>query len=184
MHPKLQAIVDDFDRASERLERLAASVPHERWPERPEAGRWSIAECVTHLNLTAQAFLPVVDEALEAGRGTEHAAPIRYRRDPLGWLMWRTMAPPVRIRLKTGAAFVPEADAPVEATISDFERLQVQQIACVGRAQGLPLQKLRIRSPFDRRVRYNLYSALSLLPRHQHRHLWQAEQVAAALESR
>jgi hypothetical protein len=26
-------------------------------------------------------------------------------------------------------------------------------------------------------VRYNLYSCFTILPRHQHRHLWQAERV-------
>jgi len=26
-------------------------------------------------------------------------------------------------------------------------------------------------------VRYNLYACFTILPRHQHRHLWQAERV-------
>jgi hypothetical protein len=38
---------------------------------------------------------------------------------------------------------------------------------------------VRITSPFNERVRYNVYSALTILAVHQHRHLWQAEQAAA-----
>jgi hypothetical protein len=34
---------------------------------------------------------------------------------------------------------------------------------------------VRVRSPFTDRVTYDVYSALLLLPRHQHRHLQQAE---------
>lgn len=47
-------------------------------------------------------------------------------------------------------------------------------------ADGLPPGCLRIASPFDARLRYNLYSALSILPRHQRRHLWQAERALEA----
>ena len=39
------------------------------------------------------------------------------------------------------------------------------------------LGRLWIISPFDARIRYNAYACLTILPRHQHRHLWQAEQV-------
>jgi hypothetical protein len=39
-------------------------------------------------------------------------------------------------------------------------------------------------SPFAPGVRYNLYSTLSILPRHQERHLWQAEQVHAGIDDR
>jgi len=66
----------------------------------------------------------------------------------------------------------PGAIAEIRAT---FESLQAEQIAILQAADGLPLQKVRINSPFDPRVRYNLFSALTILLRHQHRHLWQAE---------
>ena len=32
-------------------------------------------------------------------------------------------------------------------------------------------------APIDARARYNLFAALGIVPRHQHRHLWQAEQT-------
>jgi hypothetical protein len=54
-------------------------------------------------------------------------------------------------------------------------------MACVEAADGLPLGSVRITSPFDPRLRYNLYSCLTILPRHQHRHLWQAEQALERL---
>jgi len=41
----------------------------------------------------------------------------------------------------------------------------------------LDLGKLRIVSPFDPRIKYNLYSCLRLIPAHQRLHLRQAEQV-------
>ena len=62
--------------------------------------------------------------------------------------------------------------------MADFERLQSEVIACVSAAEGLPIDNVKLASPFDARVRYNLYAALTLVPRHQHRHLLQAERAA------
>ena len=50
-------------------------------------------------------------------------------------------------------------------------------IAGVRQADGLPIDDVKIVSPFDDRVKYNLYAALTLVPRHQHRHLLQAERA-------
>ena len=158
--------------------RVAAVAP-EAWPVRTQPGRWSVSECVAHLNLTSEAFIPKLQQALEKGVDAGHA-PRRYRRDPAGWLLWATMPPPVRFRIKTNAGFVPESDAPVHQLVSDFKRLQQAQLDLVEQADGLPLSEMRIQSPFAERVSYNVFAALSILPRHQHRHLWQAEQVHRA----
>ena len=62
-----------------------------------------------------------------------------------------------------------------------FDYLQGELLVRIDRAEGLPLEQLRIASPFNARLKYNLYSAFRLLPVHQRRHLWQAEQVRAQL---
>jgi hypothetical protein len=81
--------------------------------------------------------------------------------------------------VKTTAAFVPAGhDAPGQL-LSEFDRLQTEQIARVRDADGLAIDRIRVTSPFDARVKYNLYACLTILPRHQHRHLWQAEQALA-----
>jgi hypothetical protein len=50
----------------------------------------------------------------------------------------------------------------------------------VRQADGLPIQAIKITSPVDVRARYNVFATLSIMARHQHRHLWQAEQAARA----
>jgi hypothetical protein len=181
MHPQLQAIVDDFGRAETRLHRLVAALPSAHWNRRPEPARWSVAECVAHLNLTAAACVPRLLDAFERGRRTGEPAPRRYRRDPIGWLLWRLSGPPVKQRVRTAAPFEPGPDLPREAIMAEFARRQREQVAMVAEADGLPLGRLWIISPFDPRIRYNAYACLTILPSHQHRHLWQAEQVRAAL---
>lgn len=181
MHPQLQAIADELDTAGGRLGSLARQVPEESWTRRPDPARWSVAECVAHLNLTSLAFLPIIDDAIARAREIDGPAPRRYRRDPVGWLLWKSSGPPVRLRIKTTAAFVPTGDRRRGDLVTEFDRLQVELVGRVRRADGLRIDRVKVTSPFDARVRYNLYAALSILPRHQHRHLWQAEQVWLAL---
>jgi DinB superfamily len=183
LHPQLEAIRDEFIAAQIRLHRLADTIPQTNWSRRPKPERWSIAECVGHLNLTGAAFLPLLEAALRQGRESGITPPKRYRRDPVGWLLWRTAGPPVRYRTRTAPAFVPASDQPVPELLKEFDRLQAAQIGCVVQADGLDLGRLWIRSPFNPRVRYNAYSCLTILPRHQHRHLWQAESVAKEISS-
>ncbi len=85
------------------------------------------------------------------------------------------------IPTKTMAPFIPRGQVALSRLLAEFDGLQGVQIACVGAADGLDLGRLWIRSPFNTRIRYNAYSCLSILPRHQHRHLWQAEQVWSSL---
>jgi hypothetical protein len=183
MDDRLSAVVAEFEEASGRLRRLVEEVPEATWGERPEVGRWSISEHVAHLNLTARAFLPELRQALGRARELGGGAGT-LRRDPMGWLLWRLMGPPVRLRVKTSAAFVPEAGQPRAALVQEFEALQAEQIEITREADGLPIGRVRIRSPFDARASYNVYAALTMLPRHEHRHLWHAERAAETLGAR
>lgn len=187
MHPQLQALVDDFGSARERLHRLQATVPAERWAQRPAEGSWSVAECVAHLNLTSQAYVPLLRDALERGRAAGRTAPTHFRRDLLGWMIWRAVRPETKMKVKTSASFVPAiptASAPAAEIAAEFDRLQAEQIALVRQADGLPLGKLKIVSPFGPGFKYNVYSAFTILPAHQHRHLQQAERAWETLSGR
>ena len=50
------------------------------------------------------------------------------------------------------------------------------------RPDGRPIDRVKVTSPFNPRLRYNLYACLTILPRHQERHLWQAERVLERLQ--
>jgi len=182
MHPQLSSILNEFENGTVRLRRLAEAVPSERWASRPAPRRWSVAECVAHLNLTTDAFRQPLLEGLERCRQLHRdgtTARSSYGRGLLGGLLWRAVSRPGRFRTKTGAAFEPTGLQGVETLVAEFERRQSEQIRWVRSADGLPLDAVKLASPFNPRVSYNLFAALSILARHQQRHLWQAEEAAA-----
>jgi hypothetical protein len=180
---QLNEIVAQFERAQERLHRVVNAVPAERWDVRADATRWSVAECVAHLNLTGRGYIPLLANALAEARALGEPAPPRYRRDPAGWLVSLFVGPTPRLgrgalgRARTIPAFVPSGELPRSMVLAEFDRLQGEQIALTRAAEGLPLHRVRITSPFNSRLRYNVYAALVLLPRHQERHINQAEWV-------
>lgn len=179
MDPQLHEIVHDLQAVEQRLRRLHGWLPRHGWSQRPSPGQWSPAECVAHLNLTSQAVLPRLRDGLrEAGMHADRSAS-PYRRDIVGWLIWTLIAPSNRLRTRTVQAFVPSGDESPEGAIAEFALLQAAVIACVREAEGLPIDRVTLRSPFDGRVKCNLYAALTLIPRHQLRHALQAERAAS-----
>jgi hypothetical protein len=180
VHEQLQDLRREFQGASERLRRLNDRAQGEAWDRRPEGGGWSAAECVAHLNLTSEAFLPKLREAVATARSLGSSGKPRYRRDFLGWLIWRMSRPTTRMKAKTGAAFVPTSDRPAEQIIAEFDGLQTSLLALLEDADDLPIHRVKIRSPFDERLGYSAYSAFRILATHQHRHLQQAERATGA----
>jgi hypothetical protein len=181
MHPQLQELLDQFTSARERLHRLAAALPAEGWTQRPAPDSWSPAECVAHLNLTSRAFVTQLRDAVREARGVGGAAPARYRRGVVGWLLWKATGPGQGMKVPTAPKFVPQATAPAAELVAEFDRLQEEQMELVRSADGLPIHRIRVTSPFQARVKYNAFAALSILPNHQHRHLEQAERAWATV---
>jgi len=183
LHAQLDEFVREFESAAARLGRLRLQLSDAAWGRRPAPDRWSPGECIAHLNLTSTAVLPLVRQGLDEARRRGPTPRTRYRRDLVGWLLWRALSSPGRFKSKTAAPFVPSGDHSADELVTEFERLQAAQIGLVHEAEGWPIDRVKIVSPFNARVRYNVFSALSILPRHQHRHLWQAEAAARSQAS-
>jgi len=175
---QLSAVVQDLQAVEQRLRQLYDWLPRDAWSQPPAAGRWSPSECVAHLNLTSRAMLPLLQDGLREARRSLIGPPLRYRRDIVGWLIWKLIAPANGLRTRTIRAFVPSGDESPDTVVAEFSQLQSEIIACVRAADGLPIDCVTVRSPFDGRVKCNLYAALTLIPRHQQRHALQAERAA------
>lgn len=177
LHWQLEAIVDEIRSATELARQLASSVDEKSFSRQPAPGSWSVAECLEHLSLTTDAYLPLLDGALERSTGGEVDSAHRYRKDWIGRLLAWSMEPPSRVKTKTSDSFKPKRPSSKAAVITEFVRLQDALASRVRQSSGFQLEAIRLTSPFDSRVKYNLYSAFCLILAHQRRHLWQAQQV-------
>ncbi len=180
-HEQLARIQGELAETSRRAHEIAARLENEQWRTRPAGDQWSVAECLIHLNMTSQAFLPLIKGALGKGRDRQVFRSTSARMDVVGRLLW--LAVTVRLPIKTTEPFVPVRVQPKDTVLSEFDGLQDQVIDCLDAAEELDLGTLRVVSPFDSRIKYNLYSCLRIIPAHQRQHLRQAEQVVQTLRT-
>jgi DinB superfamily len=175
-------IQGELEEARRRAHGIAVAAENDAWRTRPGPDQWSVAECVVHLNTTSRAFLPLIKAATDRDRPRPDQPETRYRMDFVGWLLW--WAAIIRLPIKTTEPFVPTPGEPKDVVLSEFDALQDELIGWLRNAEGFDLGKLRIVSPFDSRIKYNLYTCLRLLPAHQRQHLRQAGAVVRTLRKR
>jgi hypothetical protein len=180
--------LDDFRRELERIaaegDALVGGMSDDQFNWSPAAGRWSIAQCIEHLNATAREYLPMMDEGIADAirRGQYGEGPFRYTL--LGRLVARSQEPPPRFKFRSPRAFEPPPRRARQATMAAFRAYQVQYIDRLRQANGLDLARARVRSPAAYAwLRIPLGSAFALTTAHERRHLWQARRVLEALQS-
>jgi hypothetical protein len=174
---RLARVRTELDTARHRAHTLAAPLDEMAWAARPAPTAWSAAECLIHLNLTSRAFVPPLREALARGRAV--AGPARCRMDLTGTLLWWALT--LRLPIRTTEPFVPGSPRPRSVVLAEFDALQDQVVKVLEDADGLDLVALRIASPFDPRIRYNVYAGLRVIAAHQRLHLGQAERAVGSL---
>jgi hypothetical protein len=179
----LQNIEVELEEATTRARVLIDTTDGRLFTVRPHQGSWSAAECLGHLTLSSKAFIPILKNAVDEtrNRGLQSSAPPKM--DVMGRLLRYFMEPPIRSRFKTSAPFVPQSTRAKAPAFAEFTSLQTELLGIARCAQGLDLARMRIVSPFDKRIRYNVWSAFYILTAHERRHLWQAEQAVQALRA-
>ena len=160
-----------------RCDTLVAGLSDEAFNWRSEQGRWSISECLDHLNITAERYLPVIDGALAKSHSRGWLGDFPAQRGLIGGGIVRISEPPPKRRLRAPRAFRPKAEQPLDTVVAKFQELQDQIVERLRQANGLDLWRTKIRSPVSALLRLSLGETFALLTAHERRHLWQAEQV-------
>jgi hypothetical protein len=171
----------ELNEASERARKMVDDSPARLFTIRPTPNQWSAAECLSHLSLSTELFLPALRKTIDEARSRGLTAAGPPRMDMLGRILRWFLEPPVRSRVKTKPEFVPRSIRAKAEALAEFMRWQKQLVVLLQSSSDVPIGRLKVVSPFDTRLKYNVYSAFMILTAHQRRHLWQAEQAVAAL---
>jgi DinB superfamily len=174
----------DFDRCAQeiqearrRAEALVLDLSPKLLTTQPEAGKWSIAECIFHLNATAAVVQPLMEKAIAQGRRDN-----KRGTGPFGigfkgrFLVW-IAEPPPKFRMPAPRNVRPpeRIDDPLKP-LPDFLRAQDEWERLIRESAGLDLAKIKV-GPLFSPLRQRLASAFPWMMAHQRRHLLQAENV-------
>lgn len=174
----------DFDRcaneineARHRAEALVLGLTPEQLTTQPDAGKWSVAECILHLNVTASVMQPLMEKAIAQARHDNKVGTGPFGIGLKGRLLVWIAEPPPKFRMPAPPHLRPPAriDDPLKL-LPDFLKAQDEWERLIREAVGLHLAKIKVGKRFSP-FRARFAAALPWMMAHQRRHLLQAENV-------
>lgn len=161
-----------LDEQSGELSSLFHTLDDAVLARRPPSGKWSPVEHVDHLIKVNQGYLRALDQALGRGRAAGKTGTGPFKGSVVGRFFARSMEPPVKRRMKTMKAMLPDHDLAVEPTLAVFLDHQASLREILATAEGLDLDAIRMSSPFVKVVRAPVFNWFSVVLAHNRRHIW------------
>ncbi len=171
-HPHLRALLADAEGTRAEAERLRAELSAAQLTWQPAPDVWSVADCFEHLRKVDKAYCRVLPDAvsrMESGSGA--FAPSLFGR----WFI-RFVSPESSLKLKAPRAIRPRRGGPSTgaAALDRFLAQQQDLLGLIRQADGRDLNTGTFASPLVSILRLSVGEALTLLVRHEQRHLGQA----------
>ncbi len=171
---QIQALKNELAATSESVKNLFSAHSENDLLRSPAKGGWSAAECLEHMTLTSNSFLPTFAQAREkAVRESLHSS-APYSLDFVGSIFVKILEPPVRFGAPAPPQFLPATPTSAKAALEAFLDSQNQVVKELDQSEGISMVNVKVTSPANSLIKYNLYSAYRILAAHQRRHLAQA----------
>lgn len=171
---QLEAVVKD-------AQAFCTPLGDDAFNRQPGPGRWSVAQCLQHLNIANRAMLAGMRPAAARIRAGGRRAPGPTRHGWIMKLLISTMEPPAKRRLRTRASFVPPGALSKPEVLKEFVALHDDVQRLLESVDGYDLGAAKMQSPFFKLLWYQLGSAVALMAAHDRRHVWQAREVLKQL---
>jgi hypothetical protein len=173
----LDGLKKDVDRNSSTVNSLFAGLSAAQLNWKPSPEKWSIAQCIDHLNVYDRLYLIRFRRILISGRknllSRDH-----YKPSLLGNYFIRQVDPRQSSQTFTApAVFQPgQSDVPT-GVLSEFTRLQHLLWEMLEKAKRYDLKRNKVPTPVTELVRLRIGDAFIVVVRHDQRHILQAQRV-------
>jgi DinB family protein len=177
----LQQILDEIDAADRAGDTISAQVTDEQFHWNPGGGTgWSIGQCLDHLAVINVVYGNAMREGLDLARRRGWT-----RRGPaapgfFGRFFIRSLEPPVKRKLPAPAGVQPSLRRSREQILRGYHDAHVQVRRLVSHCAEIDVNRATFQNPFAKMIRVKVSTGLRVIPAHDRRHLWQAEQVRLA----
>ncbi len=171
-------LIGQLEAIRTRAQQLVSGLTTDQFTRRPKPSKWSIAECLAHLNLTAAAVQPKIAAAIEKGKKEKLTGTGPFSPGPMGKLLIWMAEPPPRFRMRAPKNIAPSVGCgDPEEVVADFMKVQDAWENLVRDCDGLDQNRVKVASLFPGLPRLRLAAPIPWLLAHQRRHLMQAENV-------
>jgi hypothetical protein len=149
---------------------------------RPDATRWSVAQCFEHLLTANRLMLQAASDAMDGTRSRTVWERIPVLPGLWGRMLIRSQAPNGARKFKTSAIAQPAAsDLPADI-VARFVAQQDEAVRRIDAQDEGQAARVIMTSPFIRVVTYSVLDGWRLMVSHDRRHLEQARRVTESPE--
>lgn len=177
MNPDTQSMLDQLEAIKKEGAAVAMGLSDAQFNWQPGPGRWSIGQCLNHLNVGVLEVLPAFDRAIAEGRAKGKLSPGPFHYGWFSRFMIREMEPPPKRRMKTPLKGSWGDNHRVAMLLPEFARVRDLLAERVRQSDGLDWARIRTISPVNRLIRLPLGAYFAFILAHDRRHLWQAREV-------
>jgi hypothetical protein len=172
----LQHYRDQIAAIQQDARRLAGKLSDAQFNWRPKPARWSVGQCLAHLNVANLLSFPEIESKIEEARASNLVASGPFQLGLLDRIVIRLAEPPVRVGVSAPKQFKPPANQTKVTTLAEFLASHDRLADITRKAEGLDLKRIRIATPIGG-LKLSLGGRIGLLLAHDRRHLWQAWRI-------
>lgn len=176
----IQSLVEQTRQIINQVEKLRNYDLHTLiWKQ--HATSWSILECLEHLNLYGDFYLPQIESKIKNTRSGPDA---EFMPGLLGDYFAKSMLPKEQLnKMKTFSDKNP-LNATLDKTVIDkFIHQQIQLLELINQSRNVSLNKVKIKTSISNLLRLKLGDTFRFYINHIIRHLDQINRVQAAMKS-
>ena len=175
------AIADEYRAIQKQADQLTAALTEEQARFRPSPTRWSIAECLLHLNTATKGYLERLERACREAPLTE-TPPLQSTLFGRLFVWW--MEPPARLKAPAPKPFLPpQTSEPLAEILQTFRGMNDRLELAAREAAQRDFTGVTISSPVSKKLRFAVSDTFAFIAAHERRHLWQAAKIRQALSS-
>jgi hypothetical protein len=184
------ALIDQLQQQTESFLQKATvdwqMISPARLLQPPSEKKWSVAQCLDHLNSYGRYYLPAIEEAIQKAKEKNWAAEDQFVPGWLGNYFTALMAPDSEgKKMKKMSApknHIPVADLDSDRVLSEFIDQQEKMLQLLEDAKKVSLGKSRVSISIAKFIQLKLGDTFRFLTMHTYRHLLQAERALQASE--
>jgi hypothetical protein len=168
-------LIAELDAADERANQLAIGLNTQQLNWQPAPGVWSIGQCLEHVCLTNEAYLPAISSSL-AGKqiaAVQEIAPGWFSR----WFINTYVEPSPQTKHAPAPKKIVPAAQVESSVLARFLRSNRAARELVTHARDYDVNRIRFRNPLVPLIHFTVGTGLEIVSRHERRHLLQAERV-------
>jgi hypothetical protein len=148
------------------------------WKE--NENQWSILECIEHLNLYGEYYLPVIENKI---KGSATNAEAELKSGILGYYFAKSMLPKEKLnKMKTFKDKNPINAKLDESVIDKFINQQIKLVALLDQSRKLSLNKVKIQTSISSLISLKLGDTFQFFINHIIRHLSQIDKIQLAMK--